>query len=130
MRDEFADRTGLPADSLIVCGTHNHNGPECTYMFGGSPDDPYIAEMREGVVAAAAEAVDGAVPAMVRVGAVDADIVHNRRKILPDGRFRQTNSNAGRERIGPVDPKVNVLRFDAAGSPLKARMLSSSRAAD
>ena len=42
MRQAFARDTGLPGENLIVAGTHNHNGPECTYLFGGKPDDPYI----------------------------------------------------------------------------------------
>ena len=121
MRDAFADHTGLPGENLIVCGTHNHNGPECTYMFGGSADDPYIAEMRERVVAAAVEAVERAAPATVSVGSVDADIAFNRRQILPDGSFRQRGTNPDRERLGPVDPKVGVLRFDHEdGSPAAA----------
>ena len=42
IRNTFAEQTDLPAENLILCGTHNHNGPECTYHFGGSPDaDPY-----------------------------------------------------------------------------------------
>ena len=120
MRAAFAERTGLPGDSLVVAGTHNHNGPECTYMFAGSPDDPYIAHMREQVVAAAAEAVAGLAPARLSVAAVEADIVHNRRKVLPDGRFQQVGRNPTRERIGPVDPRVTVLRFDGQAGRIAA----------
>ena len=112
MRTDFAERSGLPPESLIVCGTHNHNGPECTYLFGGSPDDPYIAEMRENVVDAACEALDGLRPAGLSVGSVDADLSYNRRRILPDGQFQQLSKNPDRLRNGPVDPRVTVLGFE------------------
>ena len=119
MRAAFAEKTGLPGENLIVCGTHNHNGPECSYLFGGRPDDPYMGELRCGVVAAAAEAVDQMAPARVSAGSVDADLAFNRRQVLPDGQFRQRGGNPDRERIGPVDPKVSVLRFDGEdGDPL------------
>ncbi|NOZ20622.1 MAG: hypothetical protein GXP25_05985 [Planctomycetes bacterium] len=115
MRAAFADRTGLSPKSLIVCGTHNHNGPECTYMFGGSPDDPYIAEMRGRVVEAACEALDKLAPTNLLVGSVDTDLSYNRRRILPNGQFQQLNKNPDRLRNGPVDPKGTVLRFDSGG---------------
>ena len=112
MRAAFTERTGLPADNLIVCGTHNHNGPECTYMFGGSSDDPYISELRSRVVSAAAEAAGQRAPASVSAGVVDADLAYNRRRILPEGRFLSQGRNSDREFFGPVDPKVSTLRFD------------------
>ncbi len=123
MRDAFAKRTGLPAESLVLCGTHNHNGPEVTYLFGGSPSDPYLADMRALCVDAAAEAAERLEPARLSAGAVDADISYNRRQILSDGRFRQRHDNTARERILPVDPKVSVLRFDAAGGGPRAALL-------
>jgi len=115
MRAAFARDTGLPGENLIVAGTHNHNGPECTYMFGGKPDDPYIGELCDSVVAAAVEARDRAQPCRVGAASVDADLAFNRRHILPDGQFRQRGPNPDRERIGPIDPKVSVLRFDSEG---------------
>ncbi|MEW6356092.1 MAG: neutral/alkaline non-lysosomal ceramidase N-terminal domain-containing protein [Planctomycetota bacterium] len=112
MRAAFAGRTGLPPESLIVCGTHNHNGPECTYLFGGRPDDPYIGHMRGRVVDAACEAIDALAPADLLVGSVDADLSYNRRRILPNGQFQQLSKNPDRLRNGPIDPKVTVLRLD------------------
>ena len=121
MRGAFAERTGLPGESLVVCGTHNHNGPECSYLFGGDPDDAYFGAMRDRVVGAAVDALARLRPARVSTGVVHADLAFNRRQVLPDGRFRQRGDNPGRERIGPVDPKVSVLRFDEeAGGPLAA----------
>lgn len=121
MRQAFARDTGLPGENLIVAGTHNHNGPECSYLFGGKRDDPYIDELCEAVVGAAAEARGSAQPCRVAAGSIDADLAFNRRRILPDGQFRQQHKNPDRERIGPVDPKVSVLRFDAeADTPVGA----------
>ncbi len=112
MRREFHARTDAPAESLIVCATHNHNGPECTYLFGGSPDAPAIQRVRSQTVAAAVEAFHARRPARVRVGAVAADLAYNRRFVSPDGRFHQRSRNPERERVDPVDPRVSVLRFD------------------
>ncbi len=113
MRADFAKRTGLSPDSFIISGTHNHNGPECTYHFGGDPDDRYIAEMRTKIVDAAVDAYNGMQPANVSTGIQDADIAYNRREIRPDDSFVQRNKNLEGDRIGPVDPRVSVLRFDS-----------------
>ena len=123
MRRDFADRTGLSPESLIPVGTHNHNGPECMYVFGGSPQDEYIDTLRNQVVEAACEALERSEEMTVSSGSVDAHIVYNRRHIGPDGRFGQRSINEDREPIGPVDPKVTVLRFDTrVGSPAFAAL--------
>ncbi len=119
MRDDFAGRTELPPESFIISGTHNHNGPECTYHFGGDPDDDYISELRTNIIDAAVDAYNGLQPATLSTGIQDADIVYNRREIRPDDSFVQRNQNTERDRIGPVDPRVSVARFDANdGSPI------------
>ncbi|MDP6779327.1 MAG: hypothetical protein QGI83_21415 [Candidatus Latescibacteria bacterium] len=117
MRRDFADRTGLSPESLLPVGTHNHNGPECMYVFGGNPKDDYIDMLRIQVVDAACEALDRSGPAAVSAASVDTRIAYNRRRISPDGRFRQRSVNEDREPIGPTDPKVTVIRFDRPEGP-------------
>ena len=112
MRNTFAEQSNLPPENLILCGTHNHNGPECTYHFGGSPEDDAIVQLRKLVVEAALEAISNLEPATVSTGFVDTDLVYNRRHILPDGSFVQLNRNEEKLPNGPVDPAVNILRFD------------------
>ena len=117
IRQAFADRTGHAAEDLVLCATHNHSGPECSYLFGGRPDSAYIGSLREQVVDAAVASLDQLVAVTVSSGAVEADLVHNRRRILPDGRLQFIGPNPNRESIGPVDPRVSVVRFDAPGGP-------------
>ena len=118
MRRDFAERTGLSPESLIPVGTHNHNGPECMYVFGGNPQDETIGTLRNQVVEAACEALDRSEPMTVSAASVNTQIAYNRRRIGPDGRFRQRSINEDREPVGPVDPKISVVRFDRPdGSP-------------
>jgi neutral ceramidase len=120
-RRRFTELTGLPGERLVIGGTHNHNGPECAYVFGGSPDDPYISDLQRGMAEAAAEAVGCLAPASIGAASVDRDLAYNRRDISPTGAFRQANANPTHQARGPVDPRVSVLRIDHAdGRPLAA----------
>ena len=114
MRAAFQQETGLPAHALIVCGTHNHNGPECTYLFGGDPHASYMDTVRAGVVDAAVDAVSRLCCAKVAYGFVRADLSFNRRRTSANRSFEQVHGNSEREPHGPVDPKVAVLRFERA----------------
>ena len=119
IRNAFAQQTNLPPQNLILSCTHNHNGPECTYHFGGSPNDPPIIKMRKRVAKAATEAISNLQPATLSTASIDTNLVYNRRQILPDGSFVQLNRNAEHLPLGPVDPAVTVLRFDTPhGQPL------------
>jgi neutral ceramidase len=112
IRAAFAEETGLVPENLILSATHNHNGPECSYVFGGSPDDPYIADLRRMTAGVAVDAVDNLAPAKVGAASVEVDLAFNRRYISPTGAFRQMPATAERKRQGPVDPRVSVLRLD------------------
>jgi neutral ceramidase len=123
IRGNFAEQTGLKPGDLVLAGTHNHNGPECSYLFGGSPDDPYMTDLRRATVAAAAEAVKSLTPARASAASIEADLSYNRREVSPTGAFRQANANPERVARGPVDPRLSVLRLDHLdGSPLTAAM--------
>ena len=111
IRQEFSTATGMPGEALVVSATHNHNGPDCTYMFGGSPDDPYVCELRRGIVEAAVSACKAMVPAELSVAAVSPGLSFNRRSIAPNGEFRQLGQAPGTPPSGPVDPRVTVLRI-------------------
>jgi len=121
IRAEFTRVTDLPPANLLLCATHTHNGPECCYLFGGSPDDPAVDLIRRGCVKAAAAALERLTPAQLAIGVVDAPLNYNRRKTWPDGHHQWMPKNPGREPLGPVDPKVSVLRFETPdGKPLAA----------
>ncbi len=123
MRVAFAEQTGLPPESLVVCGTHNHNGPECSYLAPVPPDNPYLDRLREGVVGAAVDAYGEMRPARLAVGAVQANLATNRRLIRCDGVFESRGRPGDRECIFPTDPKVSVVRLDTeGGGPLAAVM--------
>ena len=53
------------------------------------------------------------------MGRGTADLAHNRRKFLPDGRVAMQWRNAEREPTEPVDREYAMIRLDRAdGSPL------------
>jgi hypothetical protein len=121
MRVAFAQEAGLPSENLILAATHNHNGPDCTYLLGGSPDAAYSRRLRHLTVAAAVDAVANLGAAKIGAAAVEADLSFNRRQISPTGVLRQEYANPERQRHGPVDPRVSVLCVDGAdGSPMIA----------
>ncbi len=109
----------LAGPGLVLACSHTHSGPDSLYLFGGSPDDPWLDEMIAAVSDAVLAAHARRVPAALSVGSGPVDLSHNRRVIGPDGRSQHFHEREPGVTIGPVDPDVTVLCVDSlAGEPL------------
>lgn len=104
-------------EQLFVTASHTHQAPSLEAY--GDAKNPYIPELldklAEGIAAAAAKLA----PVSVGLGRGTADLAHNRRRILPDGRVAMQWRNTEREPTSPVDPEFTVVRLNRAdGTPL------------
>jgi neutral ceramidase len=106
LRHRIAERTGVPAERVMVACIHTHSGPDSGYAgwIRGDPEPGPEAWQRlaDAALRAATSARAAAAPARLGVGSATARIGRNRR----------------REK-GPLDPEVLVIRVDREdGRPL------------
>lgn len=99
-RERIEQRTGVPAQHILISATHTHSGP-LTVDYLSNEADPvvpktdraYVALMEDRIVAAAVAAVHNARPAEAGLAAADGTGVGTNR----------------RDPSGPADPEVPVL---------------------
>ncbi len=119
IREGVAEATGVPAEAVRVCVTHNHAGAQMEYDYyglGQGARRAYVASLVDKGVGVAQEARRRARPARFAAGSGECRFAMNRRQRLPSGRVV-----TGADPVGPTDPQVQVCRFDAEdGSPLAA----------
>ena len=138
-RAEAARRTGIPADHIMVAGTHTHTGPlfcgpirnrlhaKATAANGGKdPAEPidYPAMLVERIAAAAEKAAAAAQPVRLEAGSVEQSpqISFNRRFHMKDGSVRFNPGQQNPEIVraaGPIDPQLSVVLLrPLEGKPL------------
>ncbi len=128
-------RTGIPAENILISATHTHSAPTCTAVFQSEPDKDYQAFLTVRIADGVQRAVNQMAPAKIAWGVGTApDHVFNRRwrmkpGSIPPNPFGGTNDLARMnppvespdliEPAGPTDPEVSVLavRF-ADGKPM------------
>ena len=101
----------LNGPRLIIAATHTHSSPENTYLFGGSPDDPWIHEMDRRIAEAVVRAHDAMRPATIALGRARAELAHNRRILSKDGRITMAFDYDPEVTTGPSDPDAAVVRI-------------------
>jgi hypothetical protein len=123
----IAAQSDIPADAILVSGSHTHNGPytaEGLYSYHVT-DAAYLAGLPDKLIASALDANAALQPARVSVG---RSLVHHgqhHRRVLnkKDGKVFNTWMPAALNdlelcpqilgSVGPIDPELWVLRFDA-----------------
>jgi hypothetical protein len=70
VRQAIAERTGVPADHVIVQADHSHSGPDTIGIWGGIPTS-YLEQLQAGAVDAAVAAWDARKPAVLYAGTAD-----------------------------------------------------------
>lgn len=117
-------RTGVPADHVLIAGTHTHTGPAISGALG-TPAEPGYAEW------VAPRIADAFVMAQARLrpaemahasGSCPGE-VHNRRWRMKDGSVRMNPGYQNPEAVepaGPTDPQLGllILREAGGGAPL------------
>ncbi len=105
---EIAKEIPVEANNVIICETHTHSGPCCTFTPGwGVSNDSYIEQILiPGIVAAAKEAYENAEEALLGIGTTESRVGINRRQLMPDGR-----ASLGQNPYGCFDSEMTVLSF-------------------
>ena len=103
--------------NLLVTASHTHAAPSLESLDGKA--NAYGPTVIDGIDKAIGEAVANMVPVRLGIGRGTADLGHNRRHFLPDGRVAMQWRNVEHEPTSPVDKEFVVVRFDREdGSPL------------
>jgi hypothetical protein len=124
VRADVAGRTGLLPESVVIAATHAHTaGPTIETSFVRAVDDDYVRWLQRRISDAIVTAHARRAPARIGVSVGELPgLAFNRRYRLRDGSVR-TNPGVRNPDVvgpvGPVDPQVSVMRFDAAdGRPI------------
>jgi hypothetical protein len=117
LRSAVADATGVAAERVLPCCTHNHAGPVTQDDYRGEGADTvasYVAALPHWASAACLSALADLQPVQVAAGAGRSEIGINRDLVLADGR-----AVAGPNPDGFADRSVGVVRIERDdGSPL------------
>ena len=128
-------KTGLPADHILISATHTHSAPASMGALGCAVDSGYAAALPGKIAASIEHAVANLQPARVGWGSIDdSDDTHCRRWIRqpdkpvidPFGRpSARAHMHPGHENpdvigpSGPIDPQLSVLAVKSlSGEPI------------
>jgi hypothetical protein len=125
-RQEIEKTTGIPAANIMISATHTHTGPELNSggsrqsALGGNSDlsRRYTEELPGRIAEAVRQADKTLVPVQLSTARGREDsIAFNRRYLMKDGTVGWNpgllNPNIVKP-VGPIDPEVPVVWFEAA----------------
>lgn len=103
----------LAGERVAFACSHSHSSVESLYLFGNTPDDPFILDMDERIAKAVVDAHSDLEPVEAAFGTGPVELNHNRRVLDADGHL--TNAWEYEEGVttGPVDPELAVLKLVA-----------------
>lgn len=119
-----AERTGLPAERMLVCSTHTHSAPSSNRTSGPAPAVAYRQVILNGIAESIVKAHEALRPAAVGAAAHPLpEEVFNRRWFLkpgkmppnPFGKLDMVKMNPGTSPdlldrpAGPTDPDITIL---------------------
>jgi hypothetical protein len=113
----------LALDHVVVCSTHNHEGPDAIGMWGRFPmisgrGEAYMQSVREGAARALREAYATLRPATMVVAQAPSGTDDVRRPSGGEGREALFRGWIRDDRPPfVIDPTVTALRFDPPGAP-------------
>jgi neutral ceramidase len=113
MIEKHAAEVGI--DAVMLVASHTHQGPDMEARDWPKPDAPWQVEAAGKVADAVVRAAKSMQPAVIGFGTGEADLGHNRRKVMPDGSVRMFWRNEKHEPTSPVDKTVRLLRIDSTG---------------
>ena len=135
---EVEQKSGIPADHILIAATHCHSAPALTLILGCDADENYVSFVRPKIVEAILRAHDHLQPAKIGFGvAEDRENVYVRRFLMrPDTAATHPTAFTGAARnlammnpgmnnpnaitrTGVPDPEVSVLAIQTPeGKPL------------
>ncbi len=124
IRKLASEKTGIPADNIVIAGTHSHTAPdymkELYLKLGKAGQEPlraaYIEKMISGPVEAIVKAQAAAKPAKLEFGAATqtTPVSFNRRFVMKDGSVKTWQNFNNPEVVrsaGPIDPEIGLLEI-------------------
>ncbi len=102
----------LSGHRVIIAATHTHSSAENCYIFGNTPNDPWIKKMDYRIAETIVQAFRNRMPASVSFGKSEIDFAFNRRVSSRGGKERCIWEYEEGEPTGLFDPELIVIRFD------------------
>jgi hypothetical protein len=113
IRAAVLDRSGLPAERLLLNSSHTHNAPitiPWSQTAQAHRDASWESRLVETIATTVARALDGLVPATLSAARGAVQLGYNRRL------FASPTGPMAPHKAGPVVPWTDVLRVDCADS--------------
>jgi len=127
----IAQRTGIPADHVLINATHTHHAPSTVTVHGYRREEAFARQVGDAVVEAVAIAngrlaESGDVTAHFKLGQ-ETTVGQNSRLMLGDGKIFWTGPRDDAVRpTGPFDSALPVLAFRRASGELAAMLFNHS----
>jgi len=141
VRKQVSEKTGIPAEQIMLSGTHSHTGPD--YMKelfalttgrpipkGTKPRDPYVPKLIDAIVSSITQADAAAGPVTLKTGTAQQEtpVSFNRRFLMKDGKVRTWMNLQNPDVVhaaGPIDPEIGLVVFQSAADQSPLTILSS-----
>jgi len=110
----------LTGERVVIACSHSHSSVENLYLFGNTPEDPFILNMDAKIAEAVVDAYRHLDPVEAAFGTGAVELNHNRRVL--DAAGRAMNAWEYREGVttGAVDPELMVLKLVSPTLEVKA----------
>lgn len=141
VRKVVKEKTGIPAEHLMLSGTHTHTGPEFTKELfaianglpipkGTKPREPYVPRLIDALAGVVADASNAAQPVSLTTGTAiqETPVSFNRRFLMKDGKIRTWMNLKHPDVVhaaGPIDPEIGIVLFQNAKDNAPLGVLSS-----
>ncbi len=116
-------RETLGIDPVLQIASHTHSGP-IPKNLAAMEQDPWFRDTEDKVIQAMKMAQSRFQPARLYVLEGSVYIGHNRRKVNDDGTVTMFWRNADRMPTSPVDPRIGILKFEAADGHVLAVLVN------
>lgn len=120
LRSEIEQKTGVPADYIIIHATHTHSGPSTADTPGfGAADQDYLENIFiPGIEKAAIDAKKHAEPVTMAISQGESRVAINRRELTEENEII-----LGQNPWAPCDLKMTVISFKNNEGEIKGSMV-------